>query len=286
MTTGRGSVYMQKKVVQGALELTRECLSRYWKLDPELVISCCAEDVLWTGALQKQFIVGKEATAEDLRGTMRDLKPCYLMEQEFFVVQNTGTICTVAGRYLVTTDESVEFFLQVQQRCTFVWEQMPEGLKIRHMHISNPLGELKAAGDEMFPTTMGKMAHKYLMRRFATLQDKSRLVATDLDDREHIFLLSDILYAEARARYCDLTLKTGEIFPAKMSLTGFEKIADPYFVRVHRSYIVNIRYLSRIQPCEVMMRNKVRIPIPEKRFVEIREQIMKQFQGGEGEKNS
>lgn len=54
---------MQKKVVQEALELTRECLSRYWKLDPELVISCCAEDVLWTGALQKQFIVGKEATA-------------------------------------------------------------------------------------------------------------------------------------------------------------------------------------------------------------------------------
>ena len=95
---------------------------------------------------------------------------------------------------------------------------------------------------------------------------------------------SDILYAEARARYCDLTLKTGEIFPTKMSLTGFEKIADPYFVRVHRSYIVNIRYLSQIQSCEVMMRNKFRIPIPEKRFVEIREQIMKQFQSGEGEK--
>ena len=33
------------------------------------------------------------------------------------------------------------------------------------------------------------------------------------------------------------------------------------------------------------MQNKVRIPIPEKRFVEIREQIMKQFQSGE-EKNS
>ena len=74
---------MQKKVVQEALELTRECLSRYWKLDPELVISCCAEDVLWTGALQKQFIVGKEATAEDLRGTMRDLKPCHLMNRSF-----------------------------------------------------------------------------------------------------------------------------------------------------------------------------------------------------------
>ena len=66
---------MQKKVAQEALELTRECLMQYWQLNPELVLSYCDEDVLWTGTLQKQFIVGRKATAEDLRGTMRDLKP-------------------------------------------------------------------------------------------------------------------------------------------------------------------------------------------------------------------
>ena len=268
---------MQKKVVQEALELTRVCLSRYWKLDPELVISCCAEDVLWTGALQKQFIVGKEATAEDLRGTMRDLKPCYLMEQEFFVVQNTGTICTVAGRYLVTTDESVEFFLQVQQRCTFVWEQMPEGLKIRHMHISNPLGELKAAGDEMFPTTMGKMAHKYLMRRFVTLQDKSRLVAADLDDREHIFLLSDILYAEAYGRNCIIASLSGTKTAMRMNLAEFKEKADQRFMAVHRSYIINTECISMIRKYEVVLLNEFAIPIPVKKYREVREMLLERL---------
>ena len=43
-------------------------------------------------------------------GYYADLKPCHLMEQEFFVVQNSGNVCTVAGRYLVTTDERVELF--------------------------------------------------------------------------------------------------------------------------------------------------------------------------------
>lgn len=44
---------MQKKVAQEALELTRECLMQYWQLNPELVLSYCDEDVLWTGTLQK-----------------------------------------------------------------------------------------------------------------------------------------------------------------------------------------------------------------------------------------
>lgn len=72
---------------------------QYWQLNPELVLSYCDEDVLWTGTLQKQFIVGREATAEDLRGTMRDLKPCHLMEQDFFVVAKQWK-CLYGGRAL------------------------------------------------------------------------------------------------------------------------------------------------------------------------------------------
>ena len=174
-------------------------------------------------------------------------------------------------------DESVEFFLQVQQRCTFVWEQMPEGLKIRHMHISNPLGELKAAGDEMFPTTMGKMAHKYLMRRFATLQDKSRLVAADLDDREHIFLLSDILYAEAYGRNCIITSLSGTKTIMRMNLAEFQEKAGQRFMAVHRSYIINTECISMIRKYEVILMNEFAIPIPVKKYREVREMLLERL---------
>ena len=269
---------MQKKVAQEALELTRECLMQYWQLNPELVLSYCDEDVLWTGTLQKQFIVGREATAEDLRGTMRDLKPCHLMEQDFFVVQNSGNVCTVAGRYLVTTDERVEFFLQVQQRCTFVWEQRDGKLKICHMHISNPLGELKTVGDEMFPSTMGRMAHKYLMRRFSTLTDKTKLMAADLEDREHIFLLSEILYVEAGGRISIIAFLSGAKIPVRMTLTEFQEKADERFAAVHRSYVINTECISRIKKYEVVLSDGTRIPIPVKKYRETREMLLERLQ--------
>ncbi|WP_455903515.1 LytR/AlgR family response regulator transcription factor [Clostridium sp.] len=275
---------MNRKMEQELIGRTQYALEQYWQKNCEVVLSYCADRVMWIGAEQREYMVGIEAVREDFYSLMEVLQPCILVNSEFVIIQNTGNACTIGGRYLVETGEDAEYFIQGEQRCTFTWELIDGEPKIRHIHVSNPIGEMKIVEGQRFINEIGQMARKYMEEKIADL--RSRPVAIEgVDGGTRFISTSDILYAEARARYCDLTLKTGEIFSAKMSLTGFEKIADPYFVRVHRSYIVNIRYLSRIQPCEVLMQNKVRIPIPEKRFVEIREQIMKQFQSGE-EKNS
>ena len=59
------------------------------------------------GAVQDQYKEGFEQSAEDLRRSLLELKPCHLLHQEFSVVQNVGNACTVAGRYLTTTDDEV-----------------------------------------------------------------------------------------------------------------------------------------------------------------------------------
>ena len=117
---------------------------------------------MWTGALQSEFMEGKEAMTKDLHALKKEIKHCHMSRQEFLVVQNTGNVCTVAGRYLVTTDETEEYFLQAQQRCTCVWELIEGKPQIRHIHVSNPIGEMKVAEGEIFVNQMGKMAKKYL----------------------------------------------------------------------------------------------------------------------------
>lgn len=97
--------------------------------------------------------------AEDFRFNAEGLQPCHLLNAEFFA-QSNGSLCVVTGNYRVATDETADFFLQAQQRCTFVWEKTKEGPKIRHMHVSNPIGEMKMDGKEAFPNKMGKMAHR------------------------------------------------------------------------------------------------------------------------------
>lgn len=268
---------MNHKMEQELIRLTQYTLEQYWQKNCEVILSYCTDRVVWIGAEQSEYMVGIEAVRKDFYALMEVLQPCVLVNSEFVTIQNTGNACTIGGRYLVETREDAAYFIQGEQRCTFTWELIEGKPKICHMHVSNPLGEIKKAEGQRFINEMGQMAKKYMEEKISDLRSKPEAIE-GVDGSTRFISTSDILYAEARARYCDLTLKTGEIFSAKLSLTGFEKIADPYFVRVHRSYMVNIRYLSRIQPFEVIMRNKVRIPIPEKRFSEVREQIMIRFQ--------
>ena len=104
---------MNNQALQDIIKLTQECLSRYWQKDCEFVLQYFDKDVLWVGSIQYQFLSGFEAAADDLRQSVKDFPPCHLLKQEFTAVQNCGNACTIVGRYLTTTDESVGYFMQV-----------------------------------------------------------------------------------------------------------------------------------------------------------------------------
>lgn len=262
---------MKKELVQEAVALTQECLTRYWQLDCEYVLRYCDKDVIWVGSLGNQFIEGWEATAADLRAAMREVKPCHLLRQEFTVVQNVGSACTVVGRYLTTTDDEVGYFLQVQQRCTFTWELEGGAWKIKHIHVSNPMGELKVSEGERFVNALGEMSKKYIQYRLASQQSGQRLVITDSLGTTYFIMPSEILYAMASGRDCILYMMSGGEIHARMGISSFLKCVGTSFFAVHRSYVVNKAYVSRIQQYELIMADGSKIPVPMKKFREIRE---------------
>ena len=271
---------MNKQTLQEIIRLTQECLVRFWQLDAEFAISHFDKDILWIGSVQSQYTEGFEEAVKDFKGIMKELKPCHLLQQEFNVVQNAGNACTIAGRYLTTVDDEVGYFLQVQQRCTFVWELIKGEPKIKHCHISNPLGELQVDKGEKFPNVMGQMSKKYWMYRLRAAQDKRRIVVTDKSDVVHFLLPSEVVYAAAERRNSVIYTTSGSNIQARMSITDFLGAAGEGFSSVHRSYALNKAYISRIQKYEVIMADGSSIPIPEKRYKEIREKLRGGGYGG------
>ena len=57
------------------------------------------------------------------------------------------------------------------------------------------------------------------------------------------------------------------------TLKRLEQELSEDFIRIHKSYIVNKRKVSRIQRCSVTMANGDNIPIPYKKYVEVREKL-------------
>ncbi len=264
---------MNKNALQDMIRLTQECLARYWQLDAEFVISYFDRHVLWVGATQDQYKEGFEAAAEDIRSIIPELKPCHMLHQEFSVVQNAGNACTVVGRYLTTTDDEVGYFFQVMQRCTFVWELVDGEPKIKHLHVSNPMGELQLADGELFPNALGEMSKQYWNERWKAFQEKRRITVKDREDVVHFLAPSEVLYVMADGRNSVVRTTSGEDIHARLGFRGLLAELGEEFITVHRSYAINSAYISSIRKYEAIMTDGSKIPIPEKRYREIRERL-------------
>lgn len=257
------------------LNLTYECLNRYWQKDYMFVISRCAEQIIYCGARQDEFMLTRSEVEENFRINANEIRPCHLINAEFFA-QSNASLCVITGNYRVVTDETADFFLQAQQRCTFVWEKTTEGPKIRHMHVSNPIGELKIAKEEAFPNTMGKMAHRYMMNEIQRRTDSGRVSAYVENGSLIFFEISKILFISALGKECVIQTTTGEKF-VKNSISDLQKQVGDNLIAIHRSYLVNPEFIRSIRRYHITLVNGTELPVPQRKYNELRQKLMELY---------
>ena len=177
------------------------------------------------------------------------------------------------GRYLTTTDDEVGYFLQAQQRCTFTWEMVKGAWKIKHIHVSNPMGELKLSEGESFVNALGEMSKKHMRYRLSSLRSGKRLVIVDQMGTTHFMSPSEVLYVMACGRGSAIYTLSGQEIRANMSISDFLEGAGESFLVVHRSYAVNKGYISCIRQYEIVMADGSQVPVPVKKYREIRESL-------------
>ena len=263
-----------KQSEKECIRLTYEVLSRFWQRDSEFVLDYCADNVVWIGSLQEQFQVGIDGTRADLERCAKEIQPCHLIDAEYHAVAADSKICAVTGRYLTITDGTADFFLQVQQRCSFVWEKSYNMWKNKHLHVSNPMGELKIAADEAFPSTMGKMAHRYMLKHYERAGNSGTLAVHGDGGSLRFFRFSEILFISALGKDSVINTLHDEVF-VKTSITEIAKQAKDALLSVHRSYLVNPEYVSAMERYFLVMTNGQRLPVPAKRFNALRDEMTK-----------
>lgn len=84
--------------------------------------------------------------------------------------------------------------------------------------------------------------------------------------------LKDILYVESKARVVNIYLKSQEIITFYSKLEDFfHRLQDERFLRSHKSYIVNMDYILKIEDRYIFMENNTNIPISSANMTEIKE---------------
>ena len=116
-------------------------------------------------------------------------------------------------------------------------------------------------------------------------EEKETLITDDLG-HVHTLFLGRVIYVEAKDKYQNIVSVDGSDL-LRIAIRQLEEALVPHhFVRIHRSYLVNLRYVYRIDASEIILDSRVTLPLSRHRRREIQEAFLaytrKSRKGGEG----
>ncbi|MXQ73181.1 regulator [Clostridiaceae bacterium DONG20-135] len=264
---------MDKKSIEQCLALSKEVMIRHFHGDNEFAVSHMHKNCIWIGSCASEFYQGKDTIAAVLRQEAADLPQVELSAFEYMCVSQDVHDCTVTGRHVGRTRLDSGELYRDMQRVTFVWKKEKDEYRIMHIHVSNPMNNLKEG--EVFPHRMGKYAKEYLnMLVSREVEKNGTITVKDQQNRFHIIQISDILYFEAFNMNCILHLKNDDDVFGRITLLEVEKQIQKknadMFKRVHKSYLVNKYHTAALKRYEITMSNQEQIPVSQKRYNEVR----------------
>lgn len=78
------------------------------------------------------------------------------------------------------------------------------------------------------------------------------LIRTSSGKKERLDL-SEVLYFAANGSYCNTFIKGKPTYTFTRNLSSIQSILPPEFIRVHRSYIINLNYLKSMEDNELIL---------------------------------
>ena len=91
-------------------------------------------------------------------------------------------------------------------------------------------------------------------------KEKKKIIIED-GKNVYPFVVDDLIYIEAQGKYIKVVTNTQD-FIIKKKISIIEKeLEDLKFIKTHRSYLVNYRYVKKIEPLCVKLDNEVEIPV-------------------------
>ena len=122
-------------------------------------------------------------------------------------------------------------------------------------YLLKPFGKerLDKAIQKFIANRAGQIAiskNEPLIEEFASSPSQSQRVVVRIGGKIKIIPIPDVNYFEADDDYVKIHTSEG-FFLKNKTMSFFEKVLDPnQFVRVHRSYIIQIALITRIEPYE------------------------------------
>ncbi len=142
-------------------------------------------------------------------------------------------------------------------------DYMAEGYEVNALHyLMKPIRQ-----EKLFQVMEKTLTNLNKTERFLILQDNGEMLKLSLQQ---------IFYVEVFSHSCTIHTKDGNI-ESKISISKLETELGEKFIRVHRSYLVNIEFIKRIMKTEILLENGDIVPLSRRKYAEVNVAFMKYF---------
>lgn len=152
---------MGRRTLEEVESLAAKILRLYFcESDMEFMISTFAKDIVWLGAGERQKAEGREAVTAYFRSGKDEMVPFEMFDEKFETLELGSDVylCEMVS-WLRSRQESGTY-LNLQQRCTFIFRDVGDHLETVHIHNSVPYSDIH--DDELFPMEAGKAEYEKL----------------------------------------------------------------------------------------------------------------------------
>lgn len=159
---------------------------------------------------------------------------------ERFILLSGGTFLVNIGEDRIQTS----YLYNV----TAVWKKVTESFQLLHLHFS--------------------FSHYYTFSSFG------HTIAVKLEEGSlQIISEPQIIYMEAFGKYTEIHCISRN-FRTACFLSSLEEKVSEDFLRIHRSYLVNLNYVTNIRRCFITVADEIQLPIPGDKYSYVKKIIL------------
>lgn len=243
---------------ENAAESTKHIIEKYYHLNTVPLLSILSEECVWISP-EYESVGG----ADPIKDKIKDgffMQSFSLEDEEFYVIADKdNTDLVVMGEYSLFSGEQYRKTYVARQNLTFCYRMEDDQYRLYHIHISD-----KWRIDEKYSYEYGKK--------------KEKKITIETENSTHFVDSDRILYIEAINKSSILHMSNQSI-TIKKPIKLMEEIFPDHFYRFHRSYLVNCNYVAKIERYFITLATGVTLPIPEKRYMNVRDAITSIMQG-------
>lgn len=253
--------------------LAERVIVAYYSKDYEPLLSRVTDDCVFIGAGNMTFFSGDE-----LRTALpEDDSPAMILRNSHFQLVGDrdpgATRAVVMGTYHVYTGPRETSIIAAKQRVTVCCVLEDGRWKAYHIHTSNEWNEL--VDDEVFPVKTSTETYRYVRSILRTGRKAGLLpsrIELESSGSQRYVDPDDVLYVEADGKHCIIHCAK-ETVAFNALLSDVESQLPGTFLRTHRSYLVNTAHVIGMRRFALDLSDGTRLPIPERRYDEIRREI-------------